>query len=311
MKTTASSFTWRYSKLTYAMVVLLWALYVVLLFLRKTDNSQIHIGLTATNIIRVSFALPILAIWLTATVAAVRFKNYTHLITGSREAAGFNRLANGLFFLTAYLISVLLVSRVAALFAGTSFVYPVVFVKNHLSAYLFLISLIQLYRGAIALADITKVSLTRRQNLLIMLSYTAFTAIFVALFFHNPTNPKTLADGLPSFAVSHGVLLFTLILPSLMAWILGILASMTIRAYAAKVKGTIYKQALHRLVIGIFGTTTFAILVQLLVLYASKLQHLGINALLFIVYVFLLAYGVGAALIARSARKLTLIEVTA
>ena len=313
MKKTTTTLSKTRSKaawITYGVVGILWVGYVVLLFIAKS-NDQYHLGFAAINIIRISFALPILLIWLAAALAAVRFYDYARLIKGSPEAIGFKRVANGLYFLLCYLVWLLLMGQIVKLFIGTHGLTYAVFMKNHLPTYLFIISFIQLYRGAAHLAGVAGVRISQQRLMTIFVLYLTFASLFVALFFGTGATNKSFVNGIPAFAVPHSVLLFSLIIPSLIGWFMGVMASVYIRAYATKVKGIIYKKMLRALVVGIFATTTFAMLVQLLVLNTNRLQHLGLNAVLLIVYTFLVAYAVGAIFIVRSATKLTLLEVVA
>jgi hypothetical protein len=299
---------WNYATVIYALIVLLWIGYTLLLFLSRSNN-QYHLGFAAINVIRITFTVPILGVWLAGTMAAIRFRDYAKLIDGSKEAPGFRLIAIGLAYLAAYLIAVFMTGRIAPLFAGTPVVLLMVFIKNHLPVYLLLIAFVQVFRGAFFLADQAGAKLPRRTLLTINIAYLAFTVGFVAIFFSNLVPREALVSGIPAFSVPHSVLLATLIFPSLVSWQMGILASFGLWAYVKRTKGLIYRAMLKQLLIGIAATTVFAILTELIVLMSSQLSKLGLNAVLLIVYLFLIAYAVGAVFIMRGARKLTLIEV--
>lgn len=302
---------WKYARLAYIVPAIAWIAYTVLLFAAPTNNGGPYkFGFTELNLLRISFTLPILVIWLVAAWAVVKFKNYAAIIKGSPEAVGFRRIADGLAWLLGYLIALLALGRLPSLSNNDAYIHITVFLKNHVPVYLLLISSVYLYLGSVRLLQSTKTETSGRRTTITWILYLIFAGVFAMLFAMYPPASQTLADNkLPAFAVSPNVLMFSLILPSLIAWGLAIVASVNLTSHTLVVKGVIYRAALHRLVAGICASVVFAILVELLVLDASHLRHLGATSVLLILYGILVAYGVGAVLIARSARRLTFIEV--
>lgn len=299
---------WKYARIAYIVPIIVWIIYTILLFVGPNQNPY-KWGLTEINLIRVSFTLPILVIWLVAVRAVIRFKKYAVLIDGSPEADGFRRIADGLAWLLAYLISLLVLGRIPLLFHSHNPLYVAVFIKNHLPVYILLVSSVMLYLGSMKLLASHKAPTPASRTTIAWVLYLIFAGCFATFFALNPPAAQSISSNQPAFAVSAGVLMFSLVLPSLVAWGLAVIASVNMAAYAGVVKGVIYRRSLNRLVGGIYASTAFAILVEILVLDASHLRNIGSTAILLILYGIIVAYGIGAALIARSARHLTLIEV--
>ncbi|HSX01188.1 MAG TPA: hypothetical protein VLF67_03005, partial [Candidatus Saccharimonas sp.] len=105
------------------------------------------------------------------------------------------------------------------------------------------------------------------------------------------------------------LLLFTMLLPYLLGWFLGLLGAINISRYARQVRGTLYRQALGYLVVGIMGVIGFAVTVQILTLATRFLLGFSLPRLLFTIYILLVLYGLGFWLVRLGARKLTRIEV--
>lgn len=302
--------TWKYTRIAYVVPVLAWLAYTILLFAAPNANPDPYkFGLTALNLIRISFTFPILIIWLVGVWAVIRFKNYALIIEGSPEANGFRRIADGLAWLLGYLITLFSLGRVAPLLHDGTLINIAVFVKNHLPVYILLVSSVYLYLGSVSLLRSSRTTPPGRRTTVAWILYLIFAGVFATLFALYPPSNQTLTGNLPSFAVSPNVLMFSLVLPSLVAWGLALVASVNLASHALVVKGVIYRRALHRLVAGICASVLFAILVEVLVLDASHLRNLGAASILLLIYAILVAYGVGAVLIARSARHLTFIEV--
>jgi hypothetical protein len=242
--------------------------------------------------------------------AIMRFRRYATLVKSSAEGTAFRHIAIGLGYLWLYLVLVMVLGRIAPLFIHTDWVYPAVFVKNHLPVLMFLLSSIYLYNGSVKLVRLEGSRLSPSATNFAWLAYLAFAAVFSYVFYMRSDGTDVIINGLPAFSVAYSTLLFTLILPSLVAWALCLFACLNITVYARNVKGVIYKSALKRLSAGILASAAMTVLVELLILNVSSLQKLGLNSVLIVLYGFLLAYGAGSVFLAQGARKLALIEET-
>ena len=295
--------------MVYGVPVVAWLVYVVLVLLGPATSAVTQpVDQTTLNLIRLSFALPLLVIWLIAARSAARFHHYAGLIKGSAEGKAFRSVTHGLLGLLGYVIVLVILARLAPLFANTSFLNPTIFIKNHLPVVVALGAFALLYLGSARLLATVSVRPVRYRSDMAWLGFVAFAALFAAFFYSHPIATVN-ADGIPQFVVGRRFLMFSVIVPSLLSWALGIKAGLNLLDYAREVKGSIYKASLRRLAIGLYVSIAFIILVQLLVLNSSLVSGLGTGWVLVILYSFLAAYGAGAWLIARSAKRLTLIEV--
>jgi hypothetical protein len=111
-----------------------------------------------------------------------------------------------------------------------------------------------------------------------------------------------------SFYLPDGMIFFSLALPYLIGWALGIKSALNIWSYMRDVKGTIYKAALRRLVVGLLLVLAFAVIIQLFVAFSTYFAKSGLAALLLIVYLLILFYSFGYLIIASGTKNLNKIE---
>ncbi|HEY6736088.1 MAG TPA: hypothetical protein VI322_00055 [Candidatus Saccharimonadia bacterium] len=292
----------------YGLVMAVWTVYTLSVVMAHISASQSYqLDYVTLNIIRLTFALPILVIWLLAAQSIMRFARYARLVAKTPEGPAFSRIAQGLGWLFAYVLALMILPRLAAMFAHSALVLPAVFVRNHLPVALLVVAFSLLYLGSVRLIKRVPVEPSYHSTTLRWLAYCVFVVIFVTIFFGTKAD-GTSPDGVPFFAVPHSVLLFTLILPSIIAWGLGLTAVFFVYRYSRFAKGSVYRAALRWLAAGLAASIGFTILVELVLLNTPALRGLGLATLSLLIYLFVAIYAVGGLLVARGASKLALIE---
>jgi hypothetical protein len=171
-----------------------------------------------------------------------------------------------------------------------------------------LIAFYLLYRGSQQLKLAAEFITWTRSSLWILIAYAVFAFFFVLEFATSPaTGVGTQASS--TAIVPHGLLLFTLIMPYILAWFLGILAIVNLAKYSRQVKGSLYRQALENLVKGIGAVIFFTIIYQVFVFAVRYLTNISLGAALLLVYCILVLYGLGFVFVRKGAKKLMLLEV--
>ncbi len=300
----------RSNKAYYALVVAIWLGYATLTYFSPTRGvAHYNLSLSQTHLLQLSIVVPLLAIWLVAAYGALRFRRYANMIKSSPDGGAVDTLSNGLVVLVIYLLSSTLVGSIAPYFANTGYASTAVIIRNYLPLALALYSFGLLYQGSLKLTALIKAPTWRGSRvILFLIPYCIFAVFYTWVFYLNPNLHETASNGLPYFVLSRPWLLFTYVLPYLLTWFLGCLAALNIRLYARDVKGSIYRSALLNLVAGI-GTVIFITLaLQLLTTASSTINHLNLASLLLLVYLLVIFYAVGYALIAFGSKKLTRIE---
>jgi len=178
--------------------------------------------------------------------------------------------------------------------------------RDHLSMLITLAAFAMFYRGALLL--------TRQAQLETPITTTAVTTStmvvlgvwYATAFLGN--HAVGAATGSSLAFVPSGLLLITLVLPYFVAWYLAILAGINIFRYARAVKGAIYRQSLRNLAFGLYAVVLFSAFGGVIMLLAGTVSNLNLAAVLGILYVALVLYGVGYIFVASGARKLSKIE---
>lgn len=299
---------WPYTRLAYALVILAWLAYVLLtFFLPVQAAARYDLSQSALSLLRLSFMMPLLIIWLVALGGVVTFKNYARLIEGSREAKGINLIANGLLFTVAYLVVASLLGPLQAYFKGTSYLELSVTLRNHLPMIISFVGFWLIYLGSHQLRKISGYSTWTVWPTIIFILYSIFAVFFTSAFISTPASID--GNGIPTRVTPTEILVFTLILPFLVAWLVGIIASINVLKYAKHTKGVIYRQVFRDLSRGILLAVGFGILVQIISLSSRLITQLNLGGVLLLIYTLIIIYGLGFWYIRRGANRLAKIEV--
>jgi hypothetical protein len=299
-------------KWLYALFVVAAAAYAIITFITPISSAGNVYNITPQQLLwlRLSFVVPILAIWWAAVFGVVRFKDYALKIKDSPDGQALGRIANGLTILVIGLIIGSLWTVVAAYF------WPVpqhpalkAIIANYLQLIAPLIAFYVMVMGAIDLVHLTKSEATyRRQVLAASLWFVLFSLLYVGLIFTNSYRNSSESLTITSFWLPDSLLVTTIIVPYILVWGMGLLTALGIRTYMMKTKGILYRQALSGLGAGLFAVIVFSILLQMLVAVWPLFADIGLNGILIVIYFIIGLYAVGYLLIARGARRLKQIE---
>jgi hypothetical protein len=296
--------------LGYVIIILAWIAYAVSSFYAPNNTGNVyHLSSINRLLLQASVAIPVLLIWLTAIRGAMSFKRYATLLANDIEAPAMNWIANGLIWLVAYIVLLALVGQLPAYAMHTSWQDMAIETKNHAPMVAAFIGFACLFQGSRKLQQVTPFSIQTNKTRWLLIGLSGASALFAVTFlggYNAVTNQPRL---IPAYAASPTILLFTLILPYIGAWFLGLLASLNIHYYARKVSGSLYRRALQDLVRGITGVITFITVLQILVLMGPSIATLGLGSILILLYCLLVLYGIGFWLVSQGAQRLARIEV--
>jgi hypothetical protein len=297
------------SRLAYIIAIICWLAYAVLSLFAPQTSMNNNLSGVQSIALRLTILVPVGIIWLIALRGALAFKNYTQLIKNSPEASGVGRVADGLLWTVAYLILIALIGSLLPYVIKSPAHDIVAILRDHIPAWTGLIAFTLLYLGSHQLRPVANFTTWTLATHWGMLIYAIFSGLFVLAFFSSDATTVSDANRTSAMILPHGVVLFSLILPYLVGWFLGLLASINITKYSHKVKGILYRGALRDLARGISAVITFAIILQLTTLSSRFLINLRLSFLILIVYIIIVLYGLGFVFIDYGAKKLTKIEV--
>jgi hypothetical protein len=259
-------------------------------------------------VIKLTFALLEIAIWVIASLCVLKFRDYASRIRPSRDGQGLSYISTGLLMLVGYTILLPLASTLVYLSKDTGFLKIAVSINNHLPMLLIALSVIYFLRGSNRLLRLTKARHpSGREQAWFTVGIGIMAALFAVHFYL--VEPHLIGNGsIPRFALSRDVLIFTYALPHIIIWGLGVLGCWNLIHYSRFVSGSIYKLLFRKLSRGlliVFGCTFIA---QLII--ASAVDLTGFDLEVVIIYlVFLLSIG-GFVLIYRGVRQMEKIENT-
>jgi hypothetical protein len=289
------------------------AAYLLITFLAPPAAAVTRYGLTLaqTQLIRISFALPLIFIWTTALLSVVWFRRYTKLLDGAQEAHAFRQMTIGLFMLLLVISLPSFVSGYANFFPDKEYIQSAsIIFRNYLTLFLYLVGfwyLWQASRNLIRTIEVPELNSNSQSVVVVLLATLAVVYSWAVL--SNPfrtvsTDPLVRA----TYYVPDAMIIFTIVIPYVLVWIMGVSAIMNITAYSKRVQGLIYKKIFSSVAHGLTFTVAMLVGLQFLSQANAALGHAAISVIMMIIYVLLFAIATGYFLIARGARKLAFIE---
>jgi hypothetical protein len=272
--------------------------------LTKYNISELQLRLLAASIL-----LPVVIIWACAAYGFVQFKQYALSIKGSPHGKGTNTIANSLGIIALQLLvtgSLSVVTSVPAIGTALGGEQGITMIESGLEVSFAIATAIVIYQGAGQLIA----SLNKRPKIKIFDKSFWILAILSAVYVFGVVGqyPSDMsADSLYSYAPLGVVLLFSAI-PYIFFWNLSLVAIKKLYAYRRNAKGKVYREAFGLLTAGLLMVVGSSVLIQLLGTIGESFANLNLTAIVAIVYVLILAIGVGYLFIARAATRLRRVE---
>ncbi len=296
----------------YVAVLALWSIYAYLTLTSPNTVNQYHLSQQTIHIIRISFAIPYLLIWLSAAYSYVKIKRYAVAISPSSESLAFKKIGTVVLLLLSSLVISTYASTARNIMAEIPQMRPILTIlTNYAYVFPYLFAFVLLYRSTKEFGQQqANIKFTVRNCVvygipLVLLAYAWLELIF--------TNPYRVVPGsaskFASYYLKDSLLILTVVIPLFISWFIGLLSVIKLKIYHQKVAGKIYRNALSSLVNGLIGVIAASVFLQaLLSLGPQRLLDLGLEKLLGFVYLFLIIQALGFYFIAKGANNLTKIE---
>jgi hypothetical protein len=112
-----------------------------------------------------------------------------------------------------------------------------------------------------------------------------------------------------TYYLKDSLIVLTIVIPSFLAWLMGIRTILNLDNYSRRVEGSIYRRALSALSWGIWAVIAGSVFLQgLQSLGSARLFKLGLAKLIIIIFALLTIQLLGYALVALGAKRLNKIE---
>lgn len=251
-----------------------------------------------------SLVLPYAIIWFAAFYAYGKLEQYAQKLENTREGEAFKKIADGVRFLAWGLA---ITTLLAVVLRGAenwmpSFRPAHIIIDNYAGMLVPLLSFMMIGNGTRLLTEIVR---ARPSSIGIRILVAIFTTVGVLFSYFVIQNQGSDAN---AYYLPPVLLLLTIVVPYLFAWLVGLLAAYELRLYSKKTRGVLYQRALVWLAGGLAIVIGGSILSQYLSSVFSGRDHVGLGLLLGAVYLLLIVQTVGYVLIAFGANQLKKIE---
>lgn len=249
--------------------------------------------------------LPIAMVWFTSFAGYAALTDYAEKVRGSHEGRSFMSIARGLKWLAWGLpISICTTTLLGGIARINPSLLSAALILSHYT-YLFisLFAFTYMSDGTRGLRDSMK-TLPSKHAVRVMIAL----CIIISVVYCAVTL-DTVKDLHPNpYRLPVWLILLTIIIPYLYAWMMGLFAVFEIGQYRRAVRGLFYKQALQLLGTGTTLAIVASVALQYLTSSSRYLRRINLNGMLIASYLILITFAIGFILIALGAGKLKKIE---
>lgn len=282
-------------------------LYILLAIVLPPNTAIIqtyNLSATEYHVLMVLVGLPMVAVWFAAFYGYIRLAQYAQIIRKHREGKAFAHLASGVKWLAWGLP---LCANLNAILGGIAHSYPSflsagIIISHYTFLLIALMSFTAMANGARELADINGSLPAKPVLRFLLLGVVILCVAYTYVTTHAITKHNN------PYHLPMWLILFTIIIPYLYAWMMGLVAAFQIAAYRNSVSGLLYKRALSMLASGTMLAIFSAIVFQYVTSSSAYLRRIHLNGSLLLIYLVLVVYAIGLIMIARGAERLRKIE---
>lgn len=282
-------------------------IYAFLTLIPAPDQEALQrfdVSATTLRLLSLTVVVPMALIWFAAFYGYQTLHRYQKAVAESEDGQRLVMLTKGIFVLALSLPLTTIISSILNLYTRNRphLEAEATIISNYIELFIPLLAFIYISKGARKLVETTK----KRPS-----QYALNSIVFISMFlgvaycYLSAVAPGSLYD---SYFLTTGFFLFSIALPYMYMWFLGLFAAHELYLYSHKVKGTIYRQAWSTLSKGLATVIIVSIVLQYLTALSAQLEELSLGWLLALVYVLLLLWGASYLLVASGTKKLQMIE---
>lgn len=302
-----------YTQLSTHVKALFWACvwviaYFVLLAVLPASNGtmrQYHLSETEFHILAVLTALPATVVWFVAFYGYASLTEYTEKVGTSGEGKSYRSIARGLKWLA---WSLPLSACMNAVLGGLASISPgyrsaALIISHYIVLGISLVAFTYMSDGSRGLRDMVR-TMPSKSATRGMLALAIMVAVsYCTIILHAVSNQHPNTYRLPLWLI-----LLTIIIPYLYAWLMGFLAVFEISLYGRSVRGLFYKRSLRFFASGTTCVIIASVALQYLTSTSPYLWRIILNWRLITSYVILATFAIGFILIIVGTSRLKKIE---
>jgi hypothetical protein len=294
----------------YFAFVVVYILQATLVSVDPSTLTKYRISEINLRLLSLAIEIPYIIIWIIALVGYMRLRSYAEAIKNEKDGQAFYQMSHGLLLIVIWLPANAIINNAFTQIYRFHPQYTAALIRtsNYLELIILSIGFYLLYSGSQKLLSfISRAQIT--VNFAIVIAYIAFSAIYTYLVLHDPARALPTKGLKTATYYEHDwLIIFTIIIPRLVYWFLGIQAAYNIYLYQKKVKGKIYKNGLNTLAIGILGIIGTTIFLRILQSITVTLIKFSLSWLLVLIYFLLIIMCIAYVYLAKGSKKLLRLE---
>lgn len=275
---------------------------------KSLEKYQVSSG--QLKIVALAVAVPYIVIWIISVLGYRNLWRYNTRIAGDKDGNSFKWLTLGVLLLAFWLPVSAVFNNFTTRYAATHIDAADLMVQlnNYSNLVILFIAYTFLFIGARQLAALTKKPIKFMPRTVLFV-YALFAAWYIWLVLHDAARSIAVREvEAATYYQSDPVIILTIIIPRLAMWLIGLAAVYKIYQYKKQVKGTLYKEALTKLAVGLGWIVVTTIILRLFQTVPIRLSHLNLGAIVLVVYLLLLLLAIGYILLGQGAKRLERLE---
>lgn len=299
MRIKSTPLTW------YTILLIITAILTVFVPASPSVLQTLHTSEEVYRVLIITLLVPYAIIWFSAFYGYDQLAKYSQALIFTGEGKAFRKIANGLGVLAWGLILQALSSLVlnSITHAHPGFDAMETFINHYFGLLIALIAFLTIESGTYALAQLVHAHYSHSVYRWLVIIGAAVGALFQRVVFLNQVSGRN------PYHLSAVPLIFTIIVPYVFTWIMGVISVYELALYAATVKGLLYKHALQFLANGISVVILLSVVTQFIsAAVISPKNNASFGTILLMVYVLFAAIALGFVLVAIGSRRLKRIE---
>lgn len=300
---------WHYCGL----VLGVWAVYIALSIAAPESRSttqQVQLSETTIQILRVTLLLPYMLTWLIAVIGWYHFSRFTSDTENKQMVnhRAFRMISRGLGLLIFDLIGIPLINAARTVWsANEDIAVSLTIISNYFHIVVPLLAFALLFMGSRKLVQSSHYATQLRSKMFPSLVATSlFTFLFtIAVFSNTSRQVASEAGRFASYYISDPLIVFTIILPLAITWLLGLQTALNTEQYVHTLSQPKWRHAIIHFFHGLLAVVSSSIILQAITAFGSQqLQQVSLALLLVIIYLFIILQAAGYFFIRVSAKQL-------
>jgi hypothetical protein len=292
--------------------IILSVVYIFLLFVLPIGHETVgsyHLSNFDYRILRFAVNLPSIFLWIAAFIGYGTLQQYSKLIQTTAEGSSYNRLANGVMWLAWSLPITSLTSLITSSisYRRPSFHAAGIIITNYVSLILPLIAFSLIGLAARQISSTVHNKFYGRSSRTTVLLFLLIGILYCCMTFSHFSSARLNSSNNPYF-LPIWLMILTVVIPYLYAWLVGLLAAYGISIYSQQIAGLLYQRALRLLVVGLIIIICASIAMQYLNGVEPRTGHLILNTKLLVNVILRIISGAGFVLLTIGALRLKKIE---